>query len=170
MDTNRAEIGAEKQSTTSSSDPAASASEALLIESSGVSRRSLLSRAGTAAIAAGGLLAGSNAAVAQKNLQHKKHQKRERCRPAAPRPIPGFDPDLESFGIFEHLFLPVQGREPSTIFDFSGRVAIMDLIGDGIRCVDGVEEPAAFRADLRFFDGNYIGLDGRRHQNTFGFI
>ncbi|HEU4430569.1 MAG TPA: hypothetical protein VFT98_17540 [Myxococcota bacterium] len=80
------------------------------------------------------------------------------------------DPDLVALGILEHFFLPVPGREPSSIFDFRGRVAILDLIGDGIRTVDGVEEPAAFRADLRFMQGVYVGLDGERHHNTFGFI
>jgi hypothetical protein len=80
------------------------------------------------------------------------------------------DPDLAALGVFEHVFLAVPGREPSTIFDFRGAVAIMDLIGDGVRTVDGVEAPAAFRADLRFMQGEYVGLDGRRHRNSFGFV
>lgn len=91
-----------------------------------------------------------------------------RCRPAAPRPIPGEDPLLAGLGL--HLFLPISGREPSTIFDFHGQVAIVDLIGDGIRTLDGVPESAAFRADMRFMKGSYVGLDGKQHQNTFGFI
>lgn len=119
-----------------------------------------------------GFLAGSGAAVAASpwltTVSGASNNSQGHCRPAAPRPIPGEDPALAGLGL--HVFLPVPGQEPSTIFDFNGRIAIVDLIGDGVRTVDGVPEPAAFRADLRIIEGTYIGLDGNRHQNTFGFI
>ena len=63
--------------------------------------------------------------------------------------------------------MTVPGREPSTIFDFVGRVVILDLIGD---CVDEGGTMHAFRADLRTMEGVYTGLDGRPHRNSFGFI
>ena len=92
------------------------------------------------------------------------------CRPGAPRPIPGFEPLI---GIPDlHLFLPRPGVEPSTIFDFNGQVAIVDLIGEGVltNTDDGSEQGVFFRADLRFMKGQYRGLDGTLHRNTYGFI
>ncbi len=91
------------------------------------------------------------------------------CSPGAPRPVPVGDPLLA--GLDLHVWLPRAGVEPSTIFDFHGKVAIVDLVGDCVRTVNGgPEQEMAFRADLRIMEGTYIGLDGRTHRDTFGFV
>lgn len=122
-----------------------------------MTRRGFLAGAGAAAAAsAGAVLTPSEAEGGHVG----------RCRPGAPRPIPGEDPDLAGLGL--HVFLPVPGREPSTIFDFTGKVAILDLIGD---CVDtDTGAMKSFRADLRTMEGVYRGLDGTKHHAVYGFI
>ena len=82
------------------------------------SRRRFLAGAGASA-AVGAAMLTPDAALA---TDHQFELLRgKRCRPGAPRPIPGEDPDLAGLGL--HLFLPEAGKEPSTIFDFHGRVA-----------------------------------------------
>ena len=138
-------------------------SDELTEEVTRLSRRGWLGAAGrAAALGAAGVLA---SAPALADDDDDDHHRRRQCMSQAPRAIPGTDPFLASLGLTEKVFLPFPMQEPSTIFDFRGRVAIMDLIGDGIRTVDGVEESAAFRADLRIIEGNYVGLDGKRHRN-----
>jgi len=91
---------------------------------------------------------------------------------AAPRPIPGglqpFGPGTEVF----HLFLPGEGNEPITIFDFHGFVGLanVDGTGTGIDTKTGATAPLTFDNDVRFMKGAYIGVDGEKHQGTFGFI
>lgn len=126
---------------------------------SALTRRNFLAGAGASMAAGAGTLLVSAPAEARTSAP---------CRPGAPRPIPGEDPALAGLGL--HVFLPEPGKEPSTIFDFAGRVAICDVIGDGTRTENGTQEQVAFRADMRFMEGTYVGLDGAVHQNTFGFI
>lgn len=128
---------------------------------SALTRRHFLSRTGvaTAATAAGAaaLLGAAPAPV------HRS------CSPGAPRPVPGGDPLLA--GLDLHVWLPRPGVEPSTVFDFVGQVAVVDLVGDCVRTVDGgSEEDMAFRADLRIMKGTYVGLDGTLHNHTYGFV
>jgi hypothetical protein len=122
----------------------------------GVTRRDFLAGAGVAAAAGAGAIL---------TPAHGEAHFFQRCRPGAPRHIPGEDPALAGLGL--HVFLPEPGKEPSTIYDFQGHVAILDLIGD---CEDGGGNQLAFRADLRMMEGTYVGLDGTRHGHTFGFI
>jgi hypothetical protein len=90
---------------------------------------------------------------------------------AAPRPIPGgfeltnftfvpSDPDL-------HFLLPGIGFEMSTITDFVGVVGGSETRGTA-RGSDGTTY--SFDCDMRFMEGLYIGLDGRPHFGSFGFI
>jgi len=105
----------------------------------------------------------------------------EDCSPA-PEPIPGGFNAFEVLGSpfpdkFFHLFLPGPGMEPATIFNFNGDVAILDIHGTGTRTElnpftrepDGEMPNLPFAADVRFMDGDYIGVDGKRHKGTFGF-
>ena len=89
---------------------------------------------------------------------------------ADPRPIPGgFD---ESFnivphGAFIHVAPPAIGFEMSTLTDFNGVVAGAEIQGTA-RGSDGTSY--WFDADMRFMQGTYVGLDGRVHNGTFGFV
>ncbi|GAC1638206.1 MAG: hypothetical protein NVS4B2_27200 [Chloroflexota bacterium] len=94
-----------------------------------------------------------------------------RARPSRsvlPRPIPGgfLGPGNELF----HVFVPAPGNELSTITDFKGFIAAArtcraterhDAHGTTTLYVD---------TDTRFMQGQYIGVDGRRHHGTFGFF
>jgi hypothetical protein len=82
-----------------------------------------------------------------------------------PRPIPGgiqpFGPGTEVF----HLFLPGTG-EPSTITDFNGFVGVAQIDGVGA----GDNAGLSFEVDNRFITGEYIALNGRHFEATFGFL
>jgi hypothetical protein len=90
----------------------------------------------------------------------------------APRPIPGgtqfLGPGTEVF----HVFLPAHGAEPSTIFDFNGFMGVAHLqgTGTGTDTSTGTTTPLVFDVDNRFMKGVYVGVDGKKHQGTFGFI
>jgi hypothetical protein len=93
---------------------------------------------------------------------------------ALPKPIPGGE---SVFGVLIHHFpVPPPGTplanltEPSQITDFRGFVGDTSIRGAGVGISNGVEMPLAFKADMGFMKGEYIGEDGRHHQNTFGFI
>jgi hypothetical protein len=95
----------------------------------------------------------------------------------APRPIPGVLP-----GTPFHVFLPgppgatlpISGLplggldvEPSTMTDFAGTSALAYLNGTA-RGSDGAEY--GLEVDVRVFEGDYVGADGRRHRGAFSFI
>ena len=90
----------------------------------------------------------------------------------APRPIPGgsriLGPGTEVF----HVFGPVHGVEPSTIFDFKGFVGVAHIqgTGTGTNTRTGTTSTLLFDVDNRFMKGVYIGVDGEKHTGTFGFI
>lgn len=104
------------------------------------------------------------------------------CSPA-PVPIPGGFNARKAFGPrfpdrFFHLFLPGPGAEPSTIFNFRGKVAILNIHGTGTRteldhdtAVPVNRTPnLPFATDVRFMQGVYIGVNGAEHQGTFAFF
>jgi hypothetical protein len=86
-------------------------------------------------------------------------------RAGAPRPIPGgiqpFGPGTEVF----HVFFPGEG-EPNTITDFNGFVGVAHITGTGA----GANAGLSFDVDNRFITGEYISLDGRHSNATFGFL
>ena len=91
---------------------------------------------------------------------------------ALPKPIPG---GVSPFGILVHHFpLPPPGTplanltEPSEITDFHGFIGDTSIRGAGIGT--GFANPLAFRTDVGFMMGEYIGADGRHHHGTFCFI
>ena len=91
---------------------------------------------------------------------------------ALPKPIPG---GVKPFGILVHHYpLPPPGTplanltEPSEITDFHGFIGDTSIRGAGVGT--GFAMPLAFRADVGFMMGEYIGEDGRHHHGTFGFI
>jgi hypothetical protein len=82
-----------------------------------------------------------------------------------PRPIPGgiqpFGPGTEVF----HVFPPGAG-EPSTITDFNGFVGVAHITGTGA----GPNAGLSFDVDNRFMTGEYVALDGRHFNASFGFL
>jgi hypothetical protein len=82
-----------------------------------------------------------------------------------PRPIPGgtqlLGPGTELF----HVFPPGAG-EPNTITDFNGFVGVAHIQGVGA----GGNAGLSFDVDNRFITGEYIALDGRHFNATFGFL
>ena len=99
--------------------------------------------------------------------------------PGKPRPIPG-GTQIDGLGFF-HFYFPTSpnpvgspdtiesGRgDPSTITDFNGFVGVGEWAGGTGRDQSG--RTLYWGGDLRFMDGEYIGLDGRHRQRTFVFV
>ena len=85
-----------------------------------------------------------------------------------PRPIPsGF---VTPAGVFIHHHLPARGIEASQITDFKGTIGLAELSGTGTGTLNGTSKTLNFQMDNRFMQGTYVGVDGQRHQGTFGFI
>jgi hypothetical protein len=129
------------------------------VPSAAVSRRRFLGTAGATGVAIGlgsGLLT-SAAAVADSGGSA-----------VLPRPIPsGF---LTPVGVFIHHHLPARGIEASQITDFKGTIGLAQVTGTGTGTLNGTSSKLSFEIDNRFMQGTYVGVDGRRHQGTFGFI
>ena len=96
-----------------------------------------------------------------------------------PRPIPG-GTQIDGLGFF-HFYFPTSpnpvgstdtiesGRgDPSTITDFNGFIGVGEWAGGTGKDQDG--NTLYWGADLRFMDGEYIGLDGRHRQAAFAFV
>ncbi len=96
---------------------------------------------------------------------------------ASPRPIPGGLPLLQfvcgsSDPTIFHVFPPGNGVELSTITDFRGDVGATEIqgTGTGMDTRTGQATSLVFDTDMRFMQGQFIGLDGREHEGTFGFL
>ncbi|MGN6176747.1 MAG: twin-arginine translocation signal domain-containing protein [Streptosporangiaceae bacterium] len=129
------------------------------VPSAAVSRRQFLGTAGATGVGLGlgsGLLT-STVAVAGSGGSA-----------VLPRPIPsGF---VTPFGVFIHHHLPGRGIEASQITDFKGTIGLAQLTGTGTGTLNGTSSKLNFEIDNRFMQGTYVGVDGRRHRGTFGFI
>ena len=127
--------------------------------SAAISRRQFLGTAGAtgAGLALGSGLLTPAAAVATNNGST-----------VLPRPIPsGF---LTPVGVFIHHHLPGRGIEASQITDFKGTIGLAELAGTGTGTTNGTSKKLIFQMDNRFMQGTYVGVDGKRHWGTFGFI
>ena len=129
------------------------------LPSAAVSRRRFLGTAGATGVGLGlgsGLLT-SAAAVADSG-----------GTAVLPRPIPsGF---VTPVGVFIHHHLPARGIEASQITDFRGTIGLAQVTGTGTGTLNGTSSTLSFEIDNRFMQGTYVGVDGRRHRGTFGFI
>ena len=129
------------------------------LPSAAVSRRRFLGTAGATGVGLGlgsGLLT-SAAAVADSG-----------GTAVLPRPIPsGF---VTPVGVFIHHHLPARGIEASQITDFRGTIGLAQVTGTGTGTLNGTSSTLSFEIDNRFMQGTYVGVDGQRHQGTFGFI
>jgi hypothetical protein len=87
-------------------------------------------------------------------------------RSGDPRPIPGgIQPLAPANPEVFHIFPPGAG-EPNTITDFNGFVGVAHIQGVGA----GANAGLSFDVDNRFITGEYIALDGRHFNATFGFL
>jgi hypothetical protein len=88
---------------------------------------------------------------------------------AAPKPIPG---GLVIGGTLFHVFPVAPGVEPSSITDFHGSIGAAQVqgTGTGTNTLTGHKQGLIFDSDMRFMQGVYIGVDGKKHQGTFCFI
>ena len=125
----------------------------------GVGRRNFLSAAGVAGLGLGSGLWTPHRASAQPTA-------------AEPKPIPGGATPL---GILVHHFpLPTnapplsQINDPSEITDFNGFIGDTQIRGGGTGT--GFAQQLAFRADMGFMQGEYVGEDAKHHHGTFVFI
>ncbi len=85
-----------------------------------------------------------------------------------PRPTPA---TTTLNGVAFHFVPFGPGVDPSSITDFKGFVGVADVRGTGTaRNPDGSVETLLFDTDMRFMQGTYVGLDGDRHEATFGFV
>jgi hypothetical protein len=74
-------------------------------------------------------------------------------------------------GVDFHLTAFGPGVDPSSISDFNGFVGVADVQGTGTATnPDGTTERLLFDTDMRFMSGVYVGVDGRVHKGTFGFV
>jgi len=76
----------------------------------------------------------------------------------APKPIP----ETLFPGAPFHVLGP-DSEEPSAITDFNGFVGATEIQGTG---TGGL----LFDVDMRFMQGTYVGVDGKVHWDTFGFV
>lgn len=96
---------------------------------------------------------------------------------AAPTPIPGGIHLSDVIGpttpdpLF-HVFPPIPGVEPSTIFDLNAFVGIAEISGSGTGTdlTTGTSTSLPFDVDMRFMRGVYVGVDGKHYNGTFAFI
>jgi len=91
---------------------------------------------------------------------------------AEPVPIPGGATPL---GILVHHFpLPTGGpplstiSDPSEITNFNGFIGDTQIRGGGTGT--GFAQTLAFRADMGFMQGEYVGEDGAHHHGGFVFV
>ncbi len=133
-----------------------------------LSRRQVLARtAGLAGVAAGSALGFPAATWATAP------------GPGEPRPIPG-GTTIDGLGLF-HFYFPTSsnpvgspdtiesGRgDPSTISDFNGFLGVGEFGGGTGK--DGHGATLYWAADVRFMDGEYVGVDGRHRQGAFAFV
>ena len=132
------------------------------------SRRAFLGKVATAStLAAAGVLSPQPA--------HADVSDDDRGRP---NPIPGGIAPFTPFGVFIHHnpLNPALAlgslNDPSQITDFNGFVGGIHILGGGTgtNTVTGATMPLAYRADMGFNQGEFIGTDGKRHEGTFAFV
>ena len=135
-----------------------------------LSRRNLI-RVGAGAVVGAGLLR-PKPAFADDDGEHAS------C--ALANPIPGGVAPFKPFGVVvHHNPLSAANRlavanisDPSQITDFDGFVGLTNIRGGGTgtNTVTGDSRILAFRADMGFSQGKFIGADGRQHEGTLAFV
>ena len=139
-------------------------------DSKWVSRRNLFRGAAGAALGTG-LLRPTSA-----HDEHDQDRHDAKCNHL--NPIPGGVAPFKPFGIFVHhnplnpLTPLAEISDPSEITDFDGFVGLTNIHGGGTGTdtKTGITTPLAFRADMGFGKGRFVGTDGRDLKGTFAFV
>lgn len=137
-----------------------------------VSRRRLITGLG----AAGGLMLAPG--FPKTALAFDDDDDHEPAACVGPNPIPGGTTALKPFGIFVHHnplnpAVPLDKiHDPSQITDFDGFVGLTNIHGEGTGTNTNTGETMtlAFRADMGFSQGKFVGTDGRVHRGTQVFV
>ncbi len=142
----------------------------------GITRRQMLMRAGAAGLLLNQGMSWPQALGAESSGNGPRST--AEMGGAAPRPIPtSFFSYGNSAGF--HIYppgraYPLYGSkyfEPSTIYDFKGQVATIDVMASGEETTaTGEKIMVDTRALYRTMDGTYIGVDGNEHEGVFSFI
>jgi len=138
------------------------------IEHKWVSRRNLIRGAAGAALGTG-LLRPISA--------YAGHEDEDRgCRGPRLNPIPGGGAPFKPFGVIVHHnplnpATPLANiSDPSQVTDFDGLVGLTHIQGGGTGTILGATTPLAYRADMGFVQGKFMGTDGQPHRGTFAFV
>jgi hypothetical protein len=130
------------------------------------------------------LIRGAAGAALGTTLFHPKsayasHEDDERgCRGPLLNPISGGGAPFAPFGVKVHHnpLNPATAlaniSDPSQVTDFDGFVGLTRIQGGGTgtATTTGVTTPLAYRADMGFAQGKFIGTDGHLHKGTFSFV
>ena len=138
------------------------------LEQKWVSRRNLIR--GVAGVTLGTGLLRTNSAHAGQDDDDRE------CQGPRLNPIHGGGAPFKPFGVIVHHnplnpVTPLANiSDPSQITDFDGLVGLTRIQGGGTGTISGVTTPLAFRADMGFARGKFIGTDGQPHRGTFAFV
>ena len=144
----------------------------------GITRRDMLNGLARSTVGAGVLL-GSGAGLRAASADGDDDSSPERCRPLA-RPIPHITgpghfffagpPDGSAPPSFPNF--PFAGFDPSAVTDFQGVIANCDVLvdGKGTDLHTGESVPYQFHADWRFYQGQFVAVDGIERRGTLTFI
>jgi hypothetical protein len=135
-----------------------------------LSRRDLVRAAGTVL---GASLLRSNSVYASSDEEDREPRE---C--VGVNPIPGGLAPFNPYGIFIHHnplspATPLAAiSDPSQITDFDGFVGLTHIQGGGTGTdtTTGATMTLAFRADMGFSQGRFIGTDGHEHHGTLCFV
>lgn len=117
-------------------------------------------------------LAASTVGAETAHVEDHRHTHVGSAGGAEPRPLPfANNPPIGNIEV--HSFPPVRGVELVDITDFHGMLGVASVMGVGTETNLRTGEQRTglpWHADLRFFDGQYIGKDHRVHRKTFSAI
>jgi hypothetical protein len=129
-------------------------------------------------VRAGGTVLGASLLRSNSVYASSDQEDREPSEPVGVNPIPGGLAPLSPYGVFIHHnplnpATPLADiSDPSQITDFDGLVGLTHIQGGGTGTdtVTGNTTTLAFRADMGFSQGKFIGTDGQEHHGTLCFV
>jgi hypothetical protein len=123
-----------------------------------------------------GVVAGSSLFRATPAFADNDHDRSEHAGCAVVNPIPGGGAPFKPFGVIVHHnplnpATPLASiSDPSQITDFDGLVGLTHIQGGGTGTTSGVNATLAYRADMGFAAGKFIGTDRQLHRGTLAFV